>query len=193
MNILKISALAGVFAMAAAVSGAASANVIGVKSIVITQNAAAYSQPYLQVAEVVATQAGTGIDVALASLGATAVGSSSYPGTSAASYAIDGNTNGEYPNIFHSAGGINDMLTITFSSAFDLSGLTVFGRTGCCSNRDIYDVRFYGATNNLLYTQVGASAFNGAHAAVVDVPEPGSLALIAGGLLAAGALRRRKA
>ncbi|WP_426192223.1 PEP-CTERM sorting domain-containing protein [Massilia sp. DWR3-1-1] len=191
MNLFKVSMLAAVLAVSAALSGTASANVIGVKTIIIKQNAAAYSQPYLQVAEVIAVQAGTGLDVALASLGATAVGSSNHPNSSAAS-AIDGSISGVFPNIFHSAGGVNDMLTITFASSFDLSGLTIFGRSDCCSGRDIYDVRFYDATGGLLFTQLGASANNSAHAVAVNVPEPGSLALLAGGLLVLAGMGRRR-
>ena len=84
---------------------------------------------WLQVSEVIATQTGTGTDVALASQGANATASSNYGGGDSPAYAIDGVGPTSYPYIYHSAGNDgSDWLLITLAHGFDLSGLTIEGR-----------------------------------------------------------------
>jgi hypothetical protein len=72
---------------------------------------------WLQIAEVVATQTGTGSDVALASQGASATSSSNYSGTTPGK-AIDGIYPAAYPNIWHSGGtGAGEYLDIKIGRA----------------------------------------------------------------------------
>lgn len=82
------------------VSSVSSASIANVSKIEITASALNI-EGWLQVSEVVATQTGTGLDVALASAGATANGSSDWPGSSP-NYAIDGVQPAAFPQIFHS-------------------------------------------------------------------------------------------
>ena len=154
---------------------------------------------WLQVSEVIATQTGTGTDVALASQGATASASSVYSPQSSADNAIDGAGPSNYPNIYHSAGNDgSDWLLITLAGGFDLSNLTILGRTDCCDSRDLYNYQLFNGT-----TLVGSGtldARNAAHAGSVDfapgagaVPEPASWALMLGGFgLVGGAMRSRR-
>ena len=186
--------LAAVAAGTAVAVGSASAAVQGVARIEISLAPGASS--YLQVAEVVAMSGGA--DVAVAGT-ATASATSLYFMRSTTASAIDGNTGGSFWGdvIYHSGvGDANPVLTIDFGgAAFDLDSLAIFGRTDCCTGRDVYDVTLFGLDGAVLFSQSGLAA-NGAGVEadlpVTAVPLPGAMALFVpalGGLFAA----RRKA
>lgn len=169
-------------AIALAISGGAqAAALIGADTITITNAIGTY----LQVAEVVATQAGTGTDVALASNGATATAPDQYSSISGPANAIDGNTGGNYYTdfIYHSAGYPNS-LTVTLAAPSDLSSLTLFGRTDCCGARDVYNVVIDNAAGVQLYsgTLDATGPSNSATVSFGAVPEPASWALMLVGL-----------
>ena len=84
-------------------SVSANAGLIGVKEIKVT-TAYSGSDNYLQVSEVVATESGTGNDLALASAGATASGSewkNKWTTLDSPDKAIDGVMPAGHPNLFH--------------------------------------------------------------------------------------------
>ncbi len=154
-------------------------------------------------AALIATPVGTGVDVALASNGATATATSVYSLDSnyaAPGNAIDGLFPSAYPGIYHGdAANGSDLLTVTFNGAYDLSSVTVYGRTDCCSTRDSFTVSAYGANNALLATTTvdGSNANGGGTTAELNgvsaAPEPGTWALMIAGVGLAGfALRRRE-
>ena len=168
-------------AVALAISGGAHAALIGADTITITNAISTY----LQVAEVVATQAGTGADVALASNGATATAPDQYSGSSGPANAIDGNLGGNYytDGIYHSA-GYPGSLTVTFAAPADLSSLTLYGRTDCCGDRDVYNVVIDNAAGAQIYSGT-LDATGASHSATVsfgDVPEPATWALMLVGM-----------
>ena len=186
---MKILALATV---AAATLVAVPANAVVVTNATSIRITSALSD-HLQVAEVQAFNfASTNV-----ALGGTAIGSSTYASYSSADKAIDGNTGGNFytDTIYHPAGSSSsEFLEISFAPA-SLSSLTIFGRTDCCSQRDMYNVQIF-AGSNLLYSGV-LNADNDLHSASVSfgsaVPEPTTWSmLIAGfGLVGAAARRRR--
>lgn len=166
-----------------------------------------YADPYIQIAEVIATQTGTGNDVALASAGATASAFESYSycaGTCDAGRAIDGVFPSAYPDIYHSesvVGHPGQYLQIDLAGSFDLSSLTIYGRSHSdywdgandYSFRDTYNVQIFDADGGLLYTGVldGTQAHGSATTVVFDVestPLPAALPLFVSGLGALGLL-----
>ena len=178
---------------AASIALAASANATVVTSIKITSAV----PTWLQVSEVIATQFGTGADVALATAGATATASSNYGGSDSPSYAIDGVGPSAYPSIYHSGSpNAGEYLLVTLAHAFDLSGLTIDGRTDCCSERDHYAYQLFDGASLVGSGQIDGSGatHSGSASFPAAVPEPASWAMMVGGFgLLGGALRRKKA
>ena len=80
-----------------------------------------------------------GVNVALASNGATVFGSGSYDAFSTPDKAIDGNISTAYPNIYHSDGtGPTEYLEVKFANAVDISDIVIYGRSDCCSERNLF-------------------------------------------------------
>lgn len=164
------------------VSGFANAGLMNVSYLEIT-NA---TGTWLQVAEVVANDM-FGNDMALASF-AIASAPNQWDGTTAPGNTIDGITAGSYSlgQIFHD-GTRGSTLTITFNSLQNLSSIQIFGRTDCCSERDIYNVSFFGEQNNHLQTINSV-----APRAITEVPEPTTLAIFALGIMGLASRRFKK-
>lgn len=147
---------------------------------------------WLQVSEFVAWSNFTNSDLALVSAGATVTATDFYLGnrscnltTSNASCAIDGVSFVDYPNIFHGndVGGFNTILTIMLAAPSTLDWIEIFGRNGCCTTRDVYDISFFDSAGNML---VSLSNVVGSSIQVpnrVEVSEPSVLALLGLGLL----------
>ncbi len=172
------------------------AGLIGVSEIRITPSTLNTSG-WLQVSEVIAYETGTGNDLALASAGATATGSSDWP-TSSPDFAIDGVGPTGFPSIFHS--NENDgssFLSIMLDTPSELRFILIFGRTDCCSGRDFFNLELFDITGNSLYTAFDLDATGLRHGAGVrlpdtSVPTPSSLALLALGLAGFSANRKKK-
>lgn len=176
------------------------AGLIGVSEIKITNSI----NNWLQVAEVIAIETGTGDDLALTTAGATGSSSGNYgpsgSGHSEEAFAIDGDTSGNWHNndLYHSSSTVTPLawLSISLSTASELDQLILYGRTDCCSVRDIYDIELFDVNGTLLYTASSQSANNNSHSVAINlpdtstVPEPSTLLLM--GLGAVGLSIRRK-
>ncbi len=183
------AALIGLAALVAIVPAQAT-TVVGATKIVVTSAI----PTWIQVAELQAFDLGN-VDVALASNGATASASSVYlNGPAVPAYAIDGVTIADYPNIFHSGSpNAGEYLEVDFAAPATLSGIKIFGRAGCCQDRDLFNVSVYNAENVVLYSGT-LDARYGAVGAVSFVPEASQwVMLIAGFGMVGATMRRRKA
>ncbi len=192
---IKFAGVVALAVAAVAAQSAAAVTVIGATKVVVTSA----TPTYIQVSELQAFQFGTGTDVALASNGATASALSTYSSQSTPGEAIDGVVSTDYPNIYHSQGsGSNEFLQIDFAAPATLSSLTIYGRNGCCTERDLFNVEIFNAHNDVLFNGTvdarGAPGTVTFDAPVGGVPEAATwMMMVAGfGLVGAG-LRRRSA
>ena len=168
----------------------AHAGLIGVRTIEI-KNA---NSDWLQVSEFQAWNAAN-VNVGL---GATASAPNTWNSSSTPDKAIDGSTATDFPNMFHE-GSLGSTLTIVLASAQELMSYQIWGRSDCCSVRDVYDIWFKGVNGDTLYFADNVSAANTDHFAAGQlpdtanrVPEPGVLALLGLGLSGIAFSRRKK-
>ncbi|WP_246128955.1 PEP-CTERM sorting domain-containing protein [Colwellia demingiae] len=180
MNLKMLKAV--IAGLILSVSSIANAGLINVSYLEIT-NA---KGDWLQVGEVIANDMFNN-DVALTGF-ATATAPHQWSAISGPEKAIDGITLGNYNlgQIFHEQFK-GSTLTVTFDSLQDLSSIQIFGRTDCCSSRDIYNVSFYGEDSNLIatYTDIAPGVS-------IDVPEPSTLAIFALGIMGLAGRRFKK-
>lgn len=171
----------------------AAAAVYNVKSVKITN----VTNDYIQVAELLAFEAGTGTNVALASNGGVATGSPLWNPATTPGKANDGIFPSAYPNIFHSLSGAGAFLLITFDDSYDLSGLQIFGRTDL-PTRDNFNFELFSASGASLLTggldaRLGSASVDfGDIDPVPGVPEPVTWAMLITGFGLVGAASRRR-
>lgn len=188
---LKRSALAIYIGLGFAVS--AQAGLVGVKTIEVSNAIGTW----LQVAEVQAFNTAS-LNVARDVNGAVASAPDTWEAASSPAQAIDGNTAGNHPNIFHEGSDFShDTLTITLAAIEELNSFSIWGRTDCCSDRDIYSVVFKDSQGATLFTATGLDASGTNHVAGLAfpnaqaVPEPTTVALLGLGLLGIAGMHRR--
>lgn len=188
---MRVLPVIAIVAATMAVAPANAATVVGATSIQIT-NAL---NDYLQIAEVVATSYAN-VNVSAASAGATASANDIYASFSTADKAIDGNIGGNYhtSEIYHGLGSGGSTLTINFAGPASLSSLTIFGRTDCCQQRDLYNVSILNAENIVLFSgQLDARYAPGTLTFDVSaVPEPATWSLMIAGFALTGFAARRR-
>jgi len=183
-----------------AASATTSAGIVDVAQIKITSTAKTGDAAYLQVAEVIATEFGTGNDLALSSAGATTIIHSQYGGASTwgPHFAIDGNNghSGIY-GYYHGNNSSEEFLQINLESPAHLDSITLFGRIDCCSTRDIYNLELIDSRGNQLFFSSVLNANNPSSMVHIDlpsippIPEPSVLGLMFGGLGLVGLLAWR--
>ncbi|MEO1375175.1 MAG: discoidin domain-containing protein [Cyanobacteria bacterium J06635_10] len=166
----KLSALAlTITSVLAATSGAAQA-----ASLVSQIKVTSASGQWLQISEVFANEYGTGNDLALTSAGATATGTGNWNPASNPLKAIDGAGIKSYPDIYHSDGrGANEYLLVDLATPSMLESITIQGREGCCSNRDVFNLELFNEVGESIFTasNLDATGLNG-HSVTVNLPKP---------------------
>jgi hypothetical protein len=186
-------------------SGFTNAGLVNVATIEITN---AIGQPF-QVSEVIAWDTLTNADLALSSAGALASATGyqtrfngsckgATAGVSSADCVIDGSGALSYndsPYTYHGDDS-SDVLSVTLASPSELDWFGIYGRTEH-SERDVYNINFFDAQRNLLYSTTGLSANNAKNFASVELPnmnvsEPSTLAIFALGLMGFASRRFRK-
>lgn len=199
---LKFAGAIAGLALVALASSAQATTVIDAKTIKLTTAGGVV----LQVGELVALDF-LGTDVALASQGAVAtadqVYSDVYGGRNTGPQnAIDGVTPFyrsyyETPTFFHALNTAG-ILNVTLAAPKTLASLSIYGRTDCCSERDIYNVEIFNSSNVSIFSG-RLDARNDDHVATVTfdqptggVPEPASWALMIMGFGATGAMLRSR-
>lgn len=194
---ISLLAVAGIGAAIAGGLGAESAEAALLVKQIKVSNAL---NDFVQISEVIATEFGTGNDLALTSAGATASATSTFEFAWATPQrAIDGAGPSNMPDIYHSSTVINnDYLLIDLADSSWLESITILGRADCCSNRDIYDLELFDEDGNSIFQAAQLDATGSDHAVTVqlpggppptDVPEPiGAIGLLA---IVGGAMSRK--
>lgn len=190
-------------AIASALAFSAPAHAVTAVSLEITNALGTW----LQVTEVQAFDT-SGTNVAAAINGGTASGAvaGTWNAGSTPATAIDGLTNGNFNfgsgigTMYHPStmGGANALL-VNFAAPTDVIQVSIYGRSDCCSDRDVYNFRLLDAVGQTVASG-RLDANNVTHFATYTVaadpalvPEPASWAMmIAGFGLVGTAMRRRK-
>lgn len=187
------------YALLVITSSSSFAGLVDVSKIVITASTL-NTQGWLQISEIIATETATGDDLALSSMGATAIGSSNWSGSDA-NFAIDGIAPAPFPQIFHSnENDASTFLSIDLASPSELDSITLFGRVGCCSFRDIYNIMLLDSNGALLFQANDLDATGTSHSVSIglpntasnNVPEPAALMMMGLGLIGFSLSRKRK-
>ncbi|MFK7995098.1 MAG: galactose oxidase-like domain-containing protein [Granulosicoccus sp.] len=164
-----------VFAVLA--STPASGQMANVTELVVRSNASTGSD-IIQLGEIIAINADTGTDAALASAGATIDVAATYDSRFLASFAIDGNNapgaQGRH-TFYHSQTTANQWVRVIFPAPVTLSRIELVGRGDCCSNRDVYDLTVLDASGNALDQFNALDASNGSHSASVQLQTPSQI------------------
>jgi len=197
----SIKALAGGAVAAMLLGVSAPANALLATSIKITSGIA--GGDWLQIGELQVFA--NGVNIALASNGAIVDGSGNWDQTSTDAKATDGLISTIFPDIYHSDGdGTSERLIVTFTQAFDVSDIVIYGRSDDGIERNLfkYQLLFEGNQGERLVDEGLLDARNAPYSASVTlptaavppaVPEPASWAMMICGLgLAGGVLRARR-
>lgn len=198
---LSIKMLAGSAIAAALLGASAPANAVLATSIRISSGIE--GGDWLQIGELQVFA--NGVNIALASNGAIVEGSGSWDGVSTPSKATDGITSTIFPDIYHSDGaGTSERLVVTFTQAFDVSDIVIYGRSDDGTERNMFEYKllFESEQGEKVVNEGMLDARNAPYSASVSlptaavppaVPEPASWAMMICGFgLTGGALRARR-
>jgi len=174
-------------------SNICTAGLIGVSQIRITSSAN-ITDSWLQISEVIAKESITGDDLALTTENASVSSSGNHgihgSGHSEEKFVIDGVAPGNWFNneIYHSDSSNSAWLTVDLATPSELDSITLFGRTDCCSYRDIYSIELFNVHGGSLFSAENLSANNVNHLVsinlpVTSVPTPAAFWLFASGFI----------
>ncbi len=190
---MRVFALLAAFILAI-VPAVAEAGLLDSKTIIVSTNL--NPNPSLQIAEVQAFETGTGINKAQDIEGAVASATSETFSTVAGDV-NDGNTNGAFGagSTWHSGNELNAAVTIELAQETQLESVNIWGRTDCCMDRQSdLTLTILDSLGNTLFQQSGIDASSGPATVLLPstvIPEPASVAVVAG-LAACTLIRRRR-